>query len=74
MSGFAIASAVVGILWIFGVGAIAAVVTGHLALRSIKRSDGRLTGRVGARLGLVLGYLGIVGLIMFVVEIVVRPI
>ncbi len=58
-SGKAVASLVCGLFaWILPA-AIAAIVTGHLALSEIKKSFGRLTGQGMAIAGLVLGYAGI---------------
>src|SRR4051812_38581665 len=54
-SGLAIASLVCGILWI---GALPAVICGHIARSQIKKSGGRLQGSGIALAGLILGYLG----------------
>ena len=43
-SGLAIASMVLGIVWVFWLGSILAVIFGHVALSQIKRSMGALTG------------------------------
>lgn len=62
-SGKAVASLVTGILsWLIipFIGAIIAIVTGHLALRDIRESGGTLVGRGMAIAGLVLGYIQIV--------------
>ena len=58
-SPWAIVSLVCGIAlwWLFGIGSIAAVVTGHVALNEI-RSRG-MAGRGLAIAGLVLGYIGV---------------
>lgn len=58
-NGLAVASLVSGILWLCGVGSIAAVVLGHIALSQIKRTGA--AGRGLAIAGLVLGYLGVAG-------------
>lgn len=58
-SPFAIASLVAGILsWVFlpFIGAIIAVVTGHMARGEISRSGGRMAGQGMALVGLILGY------------------
>ena len=44
-SGLAIASLVLGIVWVFWLGSLLAVIFGHVALSQIKRSMGALTGR-----------------------------
>lgn len=67
-SGKAIASLILGILFIGVVTAIAAVVFGHLARRDIRRSGGRLKGKRMATAGLVLGYIG-VALTPFIIAI-----
>ena len=73
-SGLAIASLVLGIVWVFWIGSILAVVFGHVALSQIKRSMGALSGRGLAVAGLVLGYLGVAMLALFiVVAIAVDP-
>lgn len=66
-SGLAIASMVLGILWVYWIGSILAVIFGHIALSQIRR-DETVRGRGMAIAGVVLGYVGI-GL--FVLGIVV---
>jgi hypothetical protein len=59
-SNMAIVSLVCGLLgWniLPLVGAIIAIITGHLAIGEIGRSGGRLTGKSLATIGLVLGYI-----------------
>lgn len=65
-NGKAIASLVFGILWMFGLGSILAVVLGHMAKREIDRSGGRQGGRGIAVAGLILGWLGVAGIIGFI--------
>jgi hypothetical protein len=58
-SPLAITSFVMGILgWtvLFGLGAILAVITGHMALSEIRTANGRVGGTPFAVIGLVLGY------------------
>jgi hypothetical protein len=65
---FAIASLVLGVVWIYWVGSILAIVFGHVALRQIAQSDEQESGRGLAIAGLVLGYLGLAfGALMVVV-------
>jgi hypothetical protein len=59
VSGFAIASLVLGILWLYWVGTVLALVFGYIALSQIKRSNGWKTGRGMAIAGVVLGYVGV---------------
>lgn len=61
-NGFAIASLTLGILWLYWVGSILAVIFGHVALKQIKRNGE--SGRGLAIAGLVLGYLGIAVLVV----------
>jgi Domain of unknown function (DUF4190) len=60
-AGLAIASLVCGIFWGLGVGSIAAVILGYLALRQIRRNPLRVSGRGMAIVGIALGWLGIFG-------------
>lgn len=55
--GLAIASMVLGIVWVWWIGSILAVIFGHIALRRIAR-EGK-AGRGMAIAGLVLGYIGV---------------
>lgn len=55
VSGMAVASLVLGILWIAGIGSILAIIFGSVALYQIQVSRGRLTGKGLAIAGLVLG-------------------
>jgi hypothetical protein len=63
-NGFAIASLVLGILWIWWIGSILAIIFGFVALNQIKNSNGQQTGRGMAIAGLVLGFIGL-GTILF---------
>ena len=74
-SGLAIASLICGvtawtILPIF-LNAIAAVITGHLAKKEIRESNGMLTGSGMATAGLILGWIQIILVILAIVTIVV---
>ena len=67
----AIASMVLGIIWIYWIGSILAVIFGHIALGQLSRADNRQDGRGMAIAGLVLGYVGIVlAVLLFVVLII----
>ena len=58
-STLSLVSLIVGLLaWVLLpiIGAIAAIITGHMGLNEIKQSAGRLTGQGLAVTGLVLGY------------------
>jgi hypothetical protein len=55
VSGLAVASLVLGLLWIGGLGSLLAVIFGAVALHQIRLARGRLTGTGLAVAGLVLG-------------------
>ena len=57
-SGLAIASMVLGILWIYWIGSILAVIFGHIAINQASK-DPSITGKGMAIAGLVLGYIGV---------------
>jgi hypothetical protein len=59
-----VASLVLGILYLFGVGSLLATIFGAVAIGQISRSNGTLTGRGMAIAGLVLGIIGL-GLLAF---------
>ncbi len=63
---WAIASLILGILWLWWVGAVLAIAFGLLALREIRNSDGREGGKGLAISGIVLGSVwcgfGLIGL------------
>ena len=65
-SGLAIASMVVGIVWVYWIGSILAVIFGHVSLSQISR-DETLRGRGMAIAGLVLGYVGVGTLLLIIV-------
>jgi hypothetical protein len=56
-NGLAVASLILGILWVWWVGSVLAVIFGHVALAQIKRTGA--AGRGLAVAGLALGYVGI---------------
>lgn len=58
-NGLAIASLVLGIVWVYWIGSILAVIFGHVAMRQFRNEPGRYTGRGMAVAGLVLGYIGV---------------
>jgi hypothetical protein len=68
-NGLAIASLVLGILWLYGLGSLLALVFGYMALRQIKqRHQG---GRGMAIAGTILGWLGVALLVLAVIGAVV---
>lgn len=58
-SGMAIASLVLGVLWMYWLGSILALVFGYLAKREIGQSHDQLDGSGMATAGIVLGWIGI---------------
>ena len=71
-NGLAIASLICGILGCVPGASIAAVVMGHMALGRIKRSG--QGGRGMAIVGLILGYVGIVGWIIAIIVMIVASV
>lgn len=62
-NGLAIASLILAILWLGGVGSLLAIVFGHVSKRQIRKRPQRGDGLALA--GLIIGYLGFVGAIVF---------
>jgi hypothetical protein len=69
-NGFAVASMVLGILWIYWIGSILALVFGYIAKKQIRESNGTQGGQGMATAGIVLGWIG-VGIIVLSVLIIV---
>jgi len=67
--GLAVASLVLGILWIVGIGSILAVAFGHTHLSRAKRGEVNQSGMAIA--GLVLGYVGIAGAAILIIGSIV---
>ena len=72
-NGFAVASLVLGIIWIYWVGSILALVFGYIAKRQIDGSEGRQSGRGLAIAGIVLGWVG-VGVLAIIAVIIVAAV
>ena len=68
-NGLAIASMVLGIVWVFGIGSILAVIFGFIGRKQIRESGGRQNGGGMAIAGIVLGFIGVAGLILWIVLI-----
>jgi hypothetical protein len=64
VNGLAIASMVLGIVWIYWLGSILALIFGYVAKGQIDRSNGEQTGRGFAIAGIVLGWVGVALLIV----------
>ncbi len=58
-NGFAIAALVLGIVWIYWIGSILALVFGYVAKSQIERAGGRESGMGMAIAGIVLGWIGV---------------
>jgi len=67
-NGLAIASLVLGILWLYWVGSILAIIFGHIALSQLKRKH--QDGKGLAVAGLVLGYIGLAVLVVVVIAVI----
>jgi len=68
-NGFAIAALVLGIIWVYWVGSILALVFGYVAKSQIEQSGGRESGLGMAIAGIVLGWIGVGFLLAFLVLI-----
>ena len=73
-NGFAVAALVLGILWIYWIGSILALVFGYVAKSQIDKSGGRETGRGMAIAGIVLGWVGVGILLLILVLVLVGSI
>lgn len=58
-NGLAIASLVLGILWLYWIGSILALIFGYRARRQIDESNGAQGGRGLATAGIILGWIGV---------------
>jgi hypothetical protein len=67
-NGFAVASLVLGIVWVMGVGSILALVFGYIAKAQIDRSEDEETGRGMAIAGIVLGWVGVGFLALMIIS------
>ena len=70
-NGFSIASLVLGILWIWWIGSVLALVFGYIARGQIRRSQGTQGGDGMAIAGIVLGWIGVGVLALIIVLVVV---
>ncbi len=66
VNGFAIASLILGIVWIYWIGSILALVFGYMAKRQINDSNGRESGGGMATAGIILGWIGIATLVLLI--------
>jgi len=68
-SGYAIASLVLSLLWIWGIGSILAIVFGAKARKEIDESGGQVTGRGMASWGMWLGIIGAIGVLLIIIAV-----
>jgi hypothetical protein len=61
-NGFAIASLFLGIIWLFGLGSVAAIALGYAGMKQIEASGGHQSGRPIAIAGIVIGVVGLASL------------
>lgn len=66
----AIASLVLGLLWLWGIGGLLAVIFGFSAIRQIDQSGGSQSGRGMAIIGIVLGLVGFLAAIIVTIDVV----
>jgi len=71
VSGMAIASLVLGIVWFYWITSILALVFGYIARREIDRDPAKLSGRGMATAGIVLGWIWMGVLVVVIVVAVV---
>lgn len=65
-NGMAIASLVLGIVWLYGIGAVLALIFGYTAKKEIDASGGQQAGRGMAVAGIVLGWVGVGGIVLII--------
>ena len=69
-NGLAIASLVLGIVWMWGLGSVLALVFGYKSHKEIDASGGTQGGRGLATAGIVLGWIGVAVVVLGIVIIV----
>jgi len=69
-NGLSVASMVLGIVWVFGIGSILAVIFGFIGRKQIKESGGRQSGSGMALAGIILGFVGVASLILWIVLVI----
>jgi Domain of unknown function (DUF4190) len=68
-NGFAIASLVCSLLWIFGLSGVLAIVFGFIARSQIKRSGDGQRGNGLALAGIIIGFVGLAATVLFFVAV-----
>ena len=69
-NGFAVASLVLGLLWLYGLGSVLALVLGYKARREIDAGGGVQGGRGLATSGIILGWIGVALLALVVLGVI----
>jgi len=62
---------VLGIIWIYWIGSVLALIFGYQAKRQIRNSDGTIGGSGMATAGIVLGWIGVGTAVLFLVIAIV---
>lgn len=70
-NGMAIASMVLGIVWVYWIGSILALIFGYVARRQIRDSGGLQKGAGMAMAGIVLGWIGVGLLAIFIIVVII---
>lgn len=66
ISGMCVISLICGVVWFFGLGSLLAVIYGFIGVRECRRKDMR--GEAVGYLGVIVGTLGLIGTVIFVVS------
>jgi hypothetical protein len=66
----AIISLVASLIWVCGLGSIAAVIMGFMARGQIRQSGGRETGDGLALAGIIIGFVGVAGLVLWLLFVI----
>ena len=72
INSLAVASLLLGVLWLGGIGAVLALVFGYRARNQIKNSEGRQTGSGLAAAGIIVGWIGITILVVILASAIVK--
>ncbi|MCW2959804.1 MAG: uncharacterized protein JWM90_191 [Thermoleophilia bacterium] len=66
-NGKAVTAMILGILWIYWIGSILALIFGYVARKEIKRAGGYQSGMGMAIAGIVLGWIGIGSMLLIII-------
>jgi hypothetical protein len=70
-NGYAIASMVLGIVWVYGVGSVLALIFGYMAKREIRESNDGQGGSGMATAGIILGWIGVGSMVIIAIAIII---